>query len=130
MSSEKGCSDTYQATGDPMTDNRTCEETNDDPLLPRKVWRSAVWEFFLSKGCAEEEMILDEHGDVIGVLLHERHFVGPQKPHIWRLANTWAAADESFCPPDGRPVYRFKELATLKTMSDAEQIEFLNSKLH
>jgi hypothetical protein len=31
------------------------------------------------KGCAEEELILDEHGDVIGVLLHERHFVGPQK---------------------------------------------------
>jgi len=29
-----------------MTDDRTCEETNDDPLLPRESWRPIVWDFF------------------------------------------------------------------------------------
>ena len=89
-----------------------------------------VLDWLRSKGCAEEEMVFDEDGDVIAVLLHERHFVGPQKPHHWRLVNAWAAADASFCSPDGQPVYLFEELARLKRMNDAEQIAFLDLRLH
>jgi hypothetical protein len=37
-----------------MTDDRTCEETSKiDPVIPREMWRSAVWEFFLRS--AEED---------------------------------------------------------------------------
>jgi hypothetical protein len=35
-------------TGDSITDDRTCEETNEiDPVIPREVWRSIVWDFFV-----------------------------------------------------------------------------------
>ena len=41
--------DTYPPIdGQPMTNDRTCQETSElDPVIPREMWRSTVWEFFL-----------------------------------------------------------------------------------
>lgn len=37
-----------------MTDELTCADTSElDPIIPHKVWWSAVWDFFLSS--AEED---------------------------------------------------------------------------
>ena len=81
------------------------------------------------QGFNSDEMYLDEDGDVVVVKLPKRFF-GSEKPHLMCLVNGWVTADESFSSPDGSPVYQAEDLARLKATSDAEQIEFLNSKLH
>jgi hypothetical protein len=91
------------------------------------VLHQAYWR---REGFTPAELALDGDGDVIAVILPERFF-GSEKPHLKRrLAGAWAMPDESFCSPDGRPVYLSEELARLKDMSDVEQIAFLSSRLH
>ncbi len=78
-----------------------------------------------------DRLILDENGSVVAALLYDATVDPQEKSPLFRLFNPgcWLTVDESFYSPDGRPVYHHEELGTLLEMSEAEQVEFIDSKL-